>query len=79
VPDRSPFPARGIAQKAGFTIRSGATLTYVGRTLLSAAFEVGFVLAIGAQIQNQSQKRRTGVSAPHSPYRSLVTVTSSWN
>src|ERR1035438_1410180 len=39
----------------------------VGRTLLSAAFDLGVDVALQNQPQNQLQRQRTGVSALHKP------------
>src|ERR1019366_6029784 len=43
-------------------------LICVGRTLLSAAFDLGVDLGLWSQAQNQRQNQRTRVSALHKPY-----------
>src|ERR1700731_2314742 len=47
--------------------RITASLVCVGRTLLSAALDLGGDLDLQNRPQNQRQRQRTRVSAPHKP------------
>jgi len=64
-------------------IRSGADLVCVGRTLLSAAFEVGLVLSVPIGLSVLECEFKTKIKSggqecpPHTSYLSFVTVTSS--